>query len=908
MSKRDHDLDDELRFHLEKQIQQNLARGMTPEEARYAALRSFGGVAQVQEACRDLRPLRWLHSLLQDLRYGWRVLRRSPALTAFAVLTLALGIGAATTIFSVFYAVLLRPLPFRDPDRIFSILEGHRRRPTGYIGVSPAELHQWRTHSRVLEDLTASTYSSVTLRLNGQTERFQALWVHANFFDFIGRRAIVGRTFLPEDDQPGAPCLMLLGHGLWRGRFGADPEVVGRQVVANDKPCAIVGVTSPGTRTTGESGLTGEEALWMLAPVNPNNKAHGYQAWARLKPGIDWRRAAEELAALTLRDPIHTADTQGIRITALSQYVAGDMRPQLLLLLGAVGFLLLLGCANVANLLLVRTAARAREIAVRRALGAGRWRLLRQLLTESLLLGLLGGLLGALLAVWGVKAVVAVAPAAVPRLEEVRLDLGALIFSLAVSILAAILAGLAPALEGSRTGLNETLQETARGLGGARSQRLGRLLVAAEVALALVLLIGAGLTIHSFVRLLGEGPGLQTKDVLAFHVSLPEAKYLETLGVYPGAERVNARKMRERPQLAAFRQQLFNRIRSLPGVELAAATDFVPLSCVGMGWAFIVEGRPPQPGQSPPLAGLQPVTTDYFRLLDIPIVKGRVFTEGDHENSPPVIVIDETLARRYFPGEDPIGRRLLLAEYDQWRPNELWGGVPTFRRPHEVIGVVRKVKHCGFDRAEEFPAMYIPFGQRALEFPIGNTGGGATRTSITFLLGAPGPPPGLWDALRRAAWEADKDAVVVGARSSPLEQFAARWLAPRRFYLALLSFFGALALVLAAVGIYGVISYSVSRRTHEIGVRLALGARAADVHRLVLSQALAPIAGGTLAGLGAAWGLTRFLSSVLYGIKPTDAATFSAAAAVLVLVAVAASSLPARRATRVDPVDALRHE
>jgi putative ABC transport system permease protein len=390
----------------------------------------------------------------------------------------------------------------------------------------------------------------------------------------------------------------------------------------------------------------------------------------------------------------------------MSEYVAGNMRPQLLLLLGAVGFVLLLGCANVANLLLVRTASRKREIAVRRALGAGRRRLLRQLLTESLLLGLLGGVLGSLLAVWGVKAVVAVAPATVPRLEEVRIDLWVLGFSLAVSILAAILSGLAP-FEGSRTGLNETLQESARGLSGARSQRLSGLLVAAEVGLALVLLIGASLTIHSFVRLLGDGPGLRTKDVLAFQVSLPASKYLELVAVYPG-QREGARKMRERPRLAAVRHQLLSSIRSLPGVEAAAATDFVPLSCIGMGWDFMVEGRSLQPGEIL-LANLQPVTPDYFQLLAIPIVRGRAFTERDHENSPPVIVIDETLAARYFPGEDPVGRRLLLADYDQWRSNELWGGVPAYRRPHEVIGVVRTVKHCGFDRAEADPMMYVPW-------------------------------------------------------------------------------------------------------------------------------------------------------------------------------------------------------
>ncbi|HWP42569.1 MAG TPA: ABC transporter permease [Blastocatellia bacterium] len=853
------ELDEELRFHLEKEVEQNLARGMGPEEARLAALRSFGGVEQVKEESRDVRGVRFLEELGQDLRYGARMLVKNPGFTVVAVIMLALGIGANTAIFSVVNAVLLRPLDYEDPDRLVTVLENNWQKGWTRFAVAPGNFAAWREQNQVFEQMAAFTGSSFTLVGEGEPEQLPGTRASANLFALLGVKPALGRDFLPEEDHPGGERVVIVSHRLWQRRFGADPGLVGKPLTLNGQSYTVVGVMPagflfPNPRTE----------LWVPVAFSAgdlgNRGGHDYVAIARLKPGVTLEQAQTEMSAIAARLEEQYPETNaawGARVTLLVEEVVGDVRPALLALVCAVAFVLLIACANVANLLLARAAARQKEVAIRAALGSSRSRLLRQLLTESVLLSLLGGAFGMLLAAWGVDALVSLGPANIPRLSQVGIDGRVLGFAFLISLATGIIFGLAPALQASQTDLSESLKEGGRSSSaGAGSQRLRRLLVVAEVALALALLVGAGLMIKSFVRLSEVETGFDSQNVLTAQITLPQSRY------------------DDRQQQAAFFRQVLARIEALPGVESVGAASPLPFTGDRL-YSFIVEGHPTD---NVPSANYYAVSPDYFVTMGIPLLKGRFFTEADMAESPRVAIINETMARRYFPDEDPIGKRMNITN-----------GPEVMR---EIVGVVGDVKQYGLDT--QSPAqMYEPYLQRP--YP-----------GMTLVVRAASEPAGLIDAVRREVLAVDKEQPI--ARAQTMEEIIAKSVAPRRFSVILLAAFAAVALTLAAVGIYGVMSYLISQRTHEIGVRMALGAGRRDVLRLVVGQGMRLALLGVGIGLLAAFALTRLMESLLFGVSATDPLTYIVVALLLATSALLACYVPARRATKVDPLLALRYE
>jgi putative ABC transport system permease protein len=810
-------------------------------------------------------------TLLQDLRYGVRMLLKNPGFTLVAVLALALGIGANSAIFSVVNAVLLRPLPFEQPDRIVTAwgrtLDAGERRSN----VSYPDFADWRDQTQTLEQLAAYNTAGTLLRGTGEPEAINGTIASADLLPLLKVNPLLGRNFTREEDRADAAPVILIGYDLWQRRFGADPNIIGQQIRLSNNSATVLGVLPKGFRFPLYTSRT--EYLQPLAPnIGESVKkrsSYFLSVVGRLKQGVTPAQAEIEMRAIGQRIEQQYPDEGfrlGANIVSLHEDIVGNVRSSLLVLLGAVGFVLLIACANVANLLLARAASRHKEIAIRRALGAGRIRVLRQLLTESLLLSLVGGTLGMLLAMWGVDLLVAASPLDIPRLKEIGLDARVLSFTLAISALTGIVFGLAPALQASKIDLNDALKEGGRGsTEGIGRNRVRSLLVVTEIALSLVLLVGAGLMIKSFMRLREVDPGFNTKNVLTTGLSPSRVKYTEV------------------EQQRNFLGEVLRRLESVPGVEAAGLVSPLPLSGNASSKTFTREGQPVVAGNLSS-SSFREISPNYFRAMGIPLMKGRVFSERDTQAAPLAVIVNETFVRRFFPGEDPIGKRILIGADATENPNP---------PPSEIIGVVGDVHHLGLD-VEAGPEYYVSYQQdtlRRLNLVV------RTRSDDVS---------GMTTAIRSAIKQVDQEQYIPAIET--MDQLLAESVARRRFNMLLLGIFASLALVLAAVGIYGVMSYSVTQRTHEIGIRIALGAQTRDVIRMVVSQGMTLALIGVGIGLLAAFVVTRIMTSLLFGVSPTDAMTFGAVAVGLSVIALVACLIPARRATRVDPMVALRYE
>jgi len=871
---REQEIDEELRFHIEAQIEQNLAAGMKHEEARALALRQFGNIALFKEGYRESRMSKlecMLETLVQDAHYGIRMLLKRPGFTIVAVLILALGLGANTAIFSIINAVLLRPLDFKDPERLVAV---HETRPeTGDTDLTCAahEFVAWKNQNRVFEQLTAYEGAAFNLTDNGNPETVGALQVTADFFTVLGVSPALGRTFIPGEDQVKAR-IVILSDGLWKVRFYSDREIVGKTIRLNDLRYTVIGVMPP---------MELMPELWV--PMNlpselPKTEKHNYVAIARLRPGVSRDQAQADLARISKQIEVEFPDSYGhnVKVEAAHADLVENVRLALLVLFGAVGFVLLIACTNVANLLLTRAAARQKEIAIRAALGASRWRLIRQLLTESLLLAVMGGIVGLLLAIWMVDLLSKIKAVHVPRLEHISIDGQVLAVTIGLSLLTGLITGVMPALRSSKPGLIQWVKDGTRTSAGPARRRLGNLLVVIEVALALILLVGSGLMIKSFLRLLSVDPGFNPHNLLTVSISLPRPRY-------PQAH-----------QQLDFFQSLFERVETLPGVRSVGATSILPTQG-DMGFRLKIDGRSHPLGQEPG-AALRVVSPDYFSTMGIPLRKGRYFSTTDarvaipvirwfpdqvnhprynESQPPPVAIINETMARLYWPNEDPLGRRVSFL-FTPWLT---------------IVGVVGDIRHNGLDSPLN-PEMYMLHLQEPWN-------------EMSVVVRTAGDPTMLTGPVREQVRALDKELPMA---ISTMDGIISVSVGRPRFYTIVLGLFGAVAMMLAVIGIFGVVSYSVTQRTHEIGVRMALGAQRSDVLKLVIRQGMVPIVFGVVFGLAGALALTRVMSKLLFEVSPTDPATFVYISLLLAGVALLASYGPARRATKVDPVVALRAE
>jgi predicted permease len=869
----DADLEDEFAAHLDLLTEENIRRGMPRKEARYAARREFGGVELIKETYRERRGLPMLETLMQDLRYGARMLSKNPGFTAIAIVTLALGIGANTAIFSVVNSLLLTPPHYKQPDRLVMVWE---QRPSGnwFQGpVSPANYFQWQDHNTVFEQMAVMYDDHLTLTGdNSDPEQIAYQGVSANLLSMLGTDPIIGRTFSPEDAVPRKNDVVILSFGLWQRRFGGQRDVIGKKIQLDGQPCTVIGVMPRGFQLLiKRRSFTGDQAeLWAPIPFTERSRIPRGRyliSVARLKPGVSVSQAQLQMDSIAIALQKQWPDFDkgwGVQLIPLKEQLVGGMRRPLIILLGAVAFVLLMGCTNVANLLLGRATGRQREIAVRVALGADRKRVIRQLLTESLLLAGLGGGAGLLLAVWGTKALLALGPKNMFAGTPVIVDWRVLAFTMVISLATGILFGLGPSLVALSADVNKTLKEGGRdSSSGRRGNRLRSALVIAELTLAVVILVGAGLCLRSFYLLNSVNPGFNSQNLLTMKLLLPNASYKE-----------DAKKI-------AFFQQLRDHIAALPGVISASADSWLPFTTLGAATGFQIQGQPKLSDAEQPVTDVRVIEPDYFHTMGIPVVAGREFNEQEASVQSHVIIINQALATGYFHGDSPIGQRITV---------DMGGNTAKF--PSLIVGVVANVKHEGLNTTPG-PMIYWPHPE--LTFPF-----------MTFVVRTTAHPMALIGSVREQVKQLDPGLPV--SDIATMEQRMSDSVAESRFSTLLLGIFAVVAIVLASVGIYGVTAYAVTARQHEIGIRMAIGAQPADVERMFMRRGIALTFTGLGLGLLASYALTKLLTGLLFGVTPHDPLTFIVMATVLLTVAVLACYIPARRATRVDPLVALRYE
>ena len=864
------DIDREMRAHVELQTEENIKAGMSPDVARERALRSFGNVNRAVDEAYDVKGGGVFETLWQDVRYGARMLTKHKAFTAVAVITLALGIGANTAIFSVVNELLLRPLPYRDAERIVMLWEvspeGRRQNTT-----SRANFRAWRSQNSSFEHMAAFSDQRFNLTDTGEPEELSAQMATPELFGILGVDPLLGRALLPDDDGPGKAPVAVLSYPLWQRRFGGQSNIIGQEITLNGIKFTVIGVMPPNFQfhIKHRSGTGRPAELWTVLPMPSggaaNERGRFLSVVARLKDGVAIEQAGAELRTIEARLSDEAPEFNKnftAEVLPLREQFFGNVRRPLWLMLGAVGFVLLIACANVANLLLSLATSREKEIALRAALGARRVRIVRQLLTESLFLALLGSVLGLGLAWLGIKALMLISPRDLISLHSVGLNVTVLLWTLGVSLLTGVIFGLAPALHISRLNLNDSLKEGGKSESAqaSGSRRLRSALVVSEIALAVVLLASAGLLIKSFVRLQQVDRGFVTENILTMVVRLPAARYPED------------------PQVVNFFGQAMERVRTVPGVRSAGMVNFLPLyGGLGSNTGFKIEGRPePPPGQGPS-TDVRVSDAGYFATMGIPLLRGRNFSDSELKEARQVILINEALARLHFPNEDPIGKRLDVAMFEK----------PT---PAEIIGVVGNVRYDSL--IDESPAaVYFPHPDLAYPF-------------MTLVVRTDGEPAAIAPAVQREIRSLDPNQPVSDVRT--MEQVMSEWVSRSRFNTLLLGLFAGLATLLSAVGIFGVMNYSVALRTRELGLRLAIGAQPRQVLLLVLKQGLLLTILGVVVGLGAALALTRLLSGLLFGVEAIDISTFTMISLLLILVSLFACYLPARRAMRIDPLQALR--
>ena len=860
----DQEFSEEIQAYLDMLTEANLRQGLSPQEARRNALLEVGGVEQVEERVREIRMGQFIETLWRDVRTGVRALVQSPVFTTVTVLSLALGIGANTAIFSVVNGLLLRPLPYPESEQIVDVW--HTPPQQSFPGldkfsVSPANYLDWKAQSTAFEQMAVYADTRFSLSTSNDPLSLSGAVVSSDFFSVLPSNAMQGRTFTSDDERPGHDQIVVIGHGLWQRAFGANPNIIGQTLTLNSRSFTVVGIMPAGFE------FPREAEVWVPLAWDDNDRKtrsmHDYSVIARLKQNVSVQQAQAEMSTISSRLEQQYPEENtgwGAKVIPLREDLVGDVRLSLLVLFSAVGFVLLIACANVANLMLARGANRQKEIAVRIALGAGRARLVRQLLTESVLLAVTGGLLGLLLAVWGSKMLVQLG--GLPTSGDIGIDTWALGFTLLVSFGAGIVIGIVPALQFSRTSISETLKQGSGRTGGSPiKQHTRKALVISEVALSLVLLIGAGLMIRSFWKLQNVDPGFDTSNTLTMSVALTWIRYPEP------------------HQRLAFVERAIEQIRAVPGVVSVGTTTKIPLAGGGSTQPFSIEGRPTAAVSEQPMAQTRYISPDYFRAIGIPLRQGRFFTDHDRVDTVPVVIISEAMARRFWPGQNAVGKRL----------------TPSFHLEpgaREIVGVVGDVKTSGLD-VDASAMMYLPYKQAPL--PL-----------ISFVVRTASNPESLVQPVSKAIYSIDKEQALTNVQT--MDQVLRKSLSDRRFNMTLLLIFAAVALMLAAVGVYGVMNYTVTLRRRELGIRMALGAEKMDVLRLVLGQGLTLTLIGMAAGLISAYALTRLMASLLYGVTATDYLTFGSVSVGLIVVGLVASYVPARRATKVNPTIALRAE
>ncbi|MGA8598953.1 MAG: ABC transporter permease [Bryobacteraceae bacterium] len=869
-SSADAELQREIEIHIQQLTNEAIAAGMTEVEAWAVASREFGPIDQIKEKCRDTRRVSWIQDFVQDLRYGVRMLRQSPAFTAIVVITLALGIGANTAIFSIVDAVLLRSLPYRDPNQLVLMLDAPLNRPDALSGISYRDFTECRAHNRVFSQIAGNTFHDLTLTGAGEPAIVNTADVTPEIFPLLNAKPLLGRTLLPEDGQPGAAAVAVLSENLWRSRFGSNSGLIGQSIALDMRSFTVVGILPASFRYP--EGAPHQD-VWisvmqdpLFGPLTSQPGVRLVGVVGRLKPGVSLAKAQAEMNTLGARlAKEFPAEDSGftLRIQPYRQAVVGNLKPALLILLSAVGLLLLIACANIANLLLSKATSRGREVAVRIALGASRARIVRQLLTESALLGLLGGVAGLLLAACAVWSLQPFLPSEVVQVSSIHVGGPVLVFALLLSLAAALAFGLTPALLATPSNLQTNLKEGGERTGQRDGQHVRSFLAVAEISLAMVLLVAGGLLIRSFALVTSVNPGFDPEKVTEAEVSLPQFQYSTP------------------QQWTAFSKELLARLHAQPGLQDSALAAPLPMDRQGQATLeFSIVGNPPLPPGKSITADYTTVSPGYFHVMRIPLLRGRFFSEQDSPSNPNVAIISETLAQRYFPNQDPIGRQMRF------------GFPPNGNVSREIVGVVSDVRDVALSQ-KPGPMMYVPFAQAPLY-----GGEVVVRSSLSI--------SSVAAAIRQAVHSIDKDLPVTDVESFP--DALSQSISQERFRTFLLGSFSAIALVLAAVGVFGVISYSASQRTHEIGIRMALGAQRRDVLHLILGQGAKLALLGLGIGVVLAFLLTRLIASLLYRVSATDPLTFGAVAIVLLGVTVTACYIPARRATRVDPMVALRYQ